>query len=63
MRGHPILGDDKYNIANNNIDKKNNLMLHAHRIIFSIDDVKYNFCAEIPKNFKDTLKRKYLKNV
>jgi len=36
-------------------------MLHAYKIHFLINDIKYNFAAEPPNNFKKTLKEKYLK--
>ena len=38
-------------------------MLHAHKISFTIDNVKYNFAAKIPNDFDYVLKKKYLKNV
>ena len=38
-------------------------MLHAHKISFTIDNVKYNFSAKIPKDFEYAIKKKYLKNV
>mgnify|MGYP000271157965 CR=1 FL=1 len=41
--------------------KKNNLMLHAYKINFSIAGTKYSFSAELPESFKNTLKEKYLK--
>ena len=62
IHGHPILGDSKYNISFQKIDKKNKLMLHAHKVYFSINDTKYNFTADLPLEFKNTLKQKYLKN-
>ncbi|MDC1476130.1 RNA pseudouridine synthase [Pelagibacteraceae bacterium] len=62
MHGHPILGDTKYRITNNRNKSKEFLMLHAYKINFSIDGVKYNFSAKLPENFKDTLKQKYLKS-
>ena len=62
IRGHPIIGDNKYKILENNINKKNKLMLHAHKISFSINNIKYNFFSKIPKDFEYTLKRKYLEN-
>ena len=46
-----------------NIKKNNKLMLHAYKIFFTIDGIKYNFSAKIPKDFEYTLKKKYLKNV
>ena len=61
MYGHPILGDSKYRISKDKLRKKNNLMLHAFKINFSINNVKYKFVAEPPENFKSILKEKYLK--
>ena len=61
MHGHPILGDSKYNIGNNYKDKKKILMLHAHKINFSINDKKYNYEAEPSMDFKKTISEKYLK--
>jgi 23S rRNA pseudouridine955/2504/2580 synthase len=61
MCGHPILGDSKYRISKDKLRKKNNLMLHAFKINFSINNVKYKFSAEPPENFKLVLKEKYLK--
>ena len=63
IRGHFIIGDSKYKSYKQNIKKNNNLMLHAHKISFTIDNVKYNFTANIPKSFHHLLKKKYLKNV
>ena len=60
IHGYPILGDSKYRMSVNQ-SKKNVLMLHAHKINFSIDGVKYNFVAELPVSFKNILKEKYLK--
>ena len=62
MHGHPILGDSKYRISDNRIKSKEFLMLHAHKINFSIDGIKYNFTANLPQSFKDNLKQKYLKS-
>ena len=61
MHGNPIIGDSKYRISNNSLNKKNSLMLHAYQINFSIAGIKYNFSAELPQPFKKTLKEKYLK--
>tara|TARA_Y100000590_G_C15659520_1_gene992026 strand:- start:119 stop:1036 length:918 start_codon:yes stop_codon:yes gene_type:complete len=63
MRGHYILGDNKYKSYNKNVKIKNNLMLHAHKISFLINNIRYNFTAKIPKEFEYILKKKYLKNV
>jgi len=60
MRGYPVLGDSKYRMTPNPV-KKNTLMLHAHKINFSIDGIRYNFVAEPPASFKNILKEKYLK--
>ena len=60
IHGCPVLGDDKYRITYNKI-KKNALMLHAYKINFSIAETRYNFSAELPLNFVNTLKEKYLK--
>jgi len=57
----PILGDTKYRISSNKNNKKGNLMLHAYKINFSINNIKYNFSAPLPEIFTKTLKEKYLK--
>ena len=44
--GHPIIGDTKYSF--NNLEKKQkfeNIMLHAYKIRFIINNIKYNFEA------------------
>ena len=61
IHGHPILGDPKYRILENKINRNNRLMLHAHKIFFSINKIKYNFSAELPLEFKYVLREKYLK--
>ena len=63
MRGHPIIGDHKYKINNKDINKKNKLMLHAYKIFFTINNIKYIFCADIPEDFENMIKQKYLKIV
>ena len=63
IRGHPIIGDNKYKISENKINKVNKLLLHAYKISFTINNIKYNFCADIPKDFEYELKQKYLKIV
>jgi len=63
LRGHFIIGDNKYKSYDRNINKNNKLMLHAHKISFIIDNVKYNFTAKIPEEFDHLVKKKYLKNV
>jgi len=61
LHGHPILGDDKYRLYNQKVNIKSFLMLHAHKINFSINSTKYNFSAELPGEFKKSLKEKNLK--
>jgi len=61
IHGNPILGDTKYRMLKNYSTKRNTLMLHAYRINFSIAGIKYNFSAEPPLAFRNTLKEKYLK--
>ena len=61
IHGKPILGDSKYRISDTFKNKKNKLMLHAYKINFSINDKKFKFLAELPEEFKKTLKEKYLK--
>ena len=60
--GNPIIGDDKYFI-NRRADKikiKNkNLMLHAYKIKFMINNVQYNFKAEYDKDFEDFIKKNF----
>ena len=59
--GNPIIGDEKYNLLLKKNKHKSNLMLHAHKIHFKINDLKYNFTADIPDYFDRFLKEKYLK--
>ena len=57
--GNPIVGDDKYFINSNknrNLVKSKNLMLHAYKIKFMINNVKYNFKAEYNLDFENFLK-------
>ena len=62
IRGHFIIGDNKYNNNQKNIKKNNKLMLHAYKISFIINNIKYNFFAKIPDDFEQVIKKKYLKN-
>ena len=60
--GNPIVGDDKYFIARraDKIKIKNkNLLLHAYKIKFMINNVQYNFKAEYDKEFEDFLKNNF----
>ena len=45
----------------NTYNKKSQLMLHAYKINFSIDNIKYNYTADLPAHFKKNLKEKYIK--
>ena len=60
--GSPIIGDDKYFI-NRRIDKiklKNkNLLLHAYKIKFMINNIQYNFKAKYDKEFEDFIKKNF----
>jgi 23S rRNA pseudouridine955/2504/2580 synthase len=60
--GHPIIGDDKYFI-NRRADKINiknkNLLLHAYKIKFMINNIQYNFKAEYDNEFEDFLKKNF----
>jgi len=60
--GNPIVGDNKYFInrkLNKKKSKKNNLMLHAYKIKFMINNVQYNFKAKYNKDFEDFFKREF----
>jgi len=60
--GNPIVGDDKY-FTNRKLDKskKKNykLMLHAYKIKFMIENVKYNFKANYNTEFEYFLKKNF----
>ena len=55
--GCPIIGDDKYFLNDRKRIKINNLMLHAYKIKFMINDVQYNFKAKYNNLFEDFLKK------
>ena len=55
--GNPIVGDDKYFLNNLKRTKTKNLMLHAFKIKFMIDNVQYNFQARYNNFFEDFLKK------
>ena len=60
--GNPIVGDDKYFI-NRRADKmkiKNkNLLLHAYKVKFMINNIQYNFKAEYDDEFEKFLKKNF----
>ena len=60
--GNPIVGDDKYFMyrkANKKKTKSRNLMLHAYKIKFMINNIQYNFKAKYNKDFEEFLKRQF----
>ena len=54
--GCPIIGDDKYFLNDRN-KKVKNLMLHAYKIKFMINNIQYNFKAKYNNQFEDFLKK------
>lgn len=58
--GHPIIGDQKYNLENVLKPTNKNLMLHAYKIKFMINENKFNFKAIIPEYFKKLIISKKL---
>ena len=58
--GNSIIGDKKYNSANNSKINNKNLMLHSYEIKFKINEKKYTFRATPPDYFKNMLKTKRL---
>jgi len=56
--GNPIIGDNKYFLTNFRKIKTKNLMLHAYKIKFMINDVQYNFKAKYNIFFETLLKEK-----
>jgi 23S rRNA pseudouridine955/2504/2580 synthase len=60
--GNPIIGDDKYFInrrADKTRLKSKNLMLHAYKIKFMINNIQYNFKAEYNNEFETFLKKNF----
>ena len=55
--GHPILGDKKYFLNNNIVYRDKYLMLHAYKIKFMIENIRYNFQARYNMNFEKLLKK------
>jgi len=55
--GCPIVGDDKYFLNDRKRIKTKNLMLHAYKIKFMINDIQYNFKAKYNNQFEDFLKK------
>jgi 23S rRNA pseudouridine955/2504/2580 synthase len=57
--GNPIIGDDKYFLNNRKKIKIKNLMLHAYKIKFMINNVQYNFKAKYNIFFEEFLRRNF----
>ena len=57
--GNPIIGDNKYFLNNRKRIKIKNLLLHAFKIKFMINDVQYNFKAKYNIIFEDFLKKNF----
>ena len=55
--GYPIIGDDKYFLNDRKRIKIKNLMLHAYKIKFMINNIQYNFKAKYNSLFEDFLKK------
>ena len=55
--GCPIIGDDKYFLNDGKRIKIKNLMLHAYKIKFMINNIQYNFKAKYNNAFEDFLKK------
>ena len=57
--GYPIIGDDKYFLNDRKRIKIKNLMLHAYKIKFMINNIQYNFKAKYNNLFEDFLKKNF----
>ena len=57
--GCPIIGDDKYFLNDRKRIKIKNLMLHAYKIKFMINNVQYNFKAKYNNIFEEFLKKNF----
>ncbi len=55
--GCPIIGDDKYFLNDRKRVKIKNLMLHAYKIKFMINNIQYNFKAKYNSQFENFLKK------
>jgi len=55
----PIIGDDKYFLNDRKRVKTKNLMLHAYKIKFMINNIQYNFKAKYNSLFEDFLKKNF----
>ena len=58
--GNSIVGDDKYCIINKEKSHKfKNIMLHAYKIKFMINDIKYNYQAKYSDEFDYFIKKNF----
>ena len=57
--GSPIIGDDKYFLNDRKRIKIKNLMLHAYKIKFMINNIQYNFKAQYNDLFEEFLKKNF----
>ena len=58
--GNPIVGDYKYSFNKNAKKfKVKNIMLHAYKIKFMINNIKYNFEAKYGDEFEEFIKKKF----
>ena len=53
--GHPVVGDEKYSYKKDKKDK--NLLLHAYKIKFMINKIKYNFKANYSLQLENFIKK------
>ncbi len=56
--GHPIVGDNKY-FYRKKVIKNKNLFLHAYKIKFMINNIRYNFKAKYNEDFEVFLKKNF----
>ena len=52
MRGHPIIGDQKYFINKNKNFKDQFMLLHSYKIKFMKNNEKFNYLAQLDSSFK-----------
>ena len=57
--GNPIIGDGKYFLNDRKRIKTKNLMLHAYKIKFMINNIQYNFKAKYNKHFENFLNKNF----
>ena len=55
MRGHPIIGDQKYYLNKNKYFKDQYMLLHAYKIKFIKNNEKFNYQAQPDTDFKKKL--------